>query len=62
MEQKQQFAAVQVGDLPPMPMQVVVSPVSTLRSVGALLGADWLSGRHVWVSWATDQLFVASTP
>ena len=58
----QSFASVQVAPLPPAPMDMVVAPIRTLRSIGALLGADWLSGRHVWVSWATDQLFVASKP
>ena len=56
----QDFAAVQVGALPAAKMEMVISPIRTLRSIGALLGADWLSGRHVWISWATDQLFVAS--
>ena len=56
----QGFASVQVGALAPAPMPMVVAPIRTLRSIGALLGADWLSGRHVWISWATDQLFVAS--
>lgn len=58
----QSFASVQVGALAPAPMPMVVAPIRTLRSIGALLGADWLSGRHVWISWATDQLFVASPP
>ena len=42
------------GDRPPPP------PLRrTLRSIGALLGTDWLVARHVWISWATDQIFVA---
>ncbi len=59
---EQSFASVQVAGLPPAPMDLLIAPVRTLRSIGALLGADWLSGRHVWISWATDQLFVASPP
>ncbi len=55
----QDFAAVQVGPLPAGKLAMLISPIRTLRSIGALLGADWLSGRHVWISWATDQLFVA---
>ena len=55
----QRFPAVQVGSLPAAPADLAVAPVRTLRSVGALLGADWLATRHVWVSWATDQVFVA---
>ena len=57
----QTFPSVQVGGLGPAPMAMMVAPVRTLRSIGALLGADWLAGRHVWISWATDQVFVEST-
>ncbi len=55
----QDFAVVQVGPLPAGNSAMLIAPIRTLRSIGALLGADWLSGRHVWISWATDQLFVA---
>ncbi len=55
----QRFPAVQVGSLPAAPADLAIAPVRTLRSVGALLGADWLATRHVWISWATDQVFVA---
>ena len=58
----QQFSSVGVGALPPAPLEMVVAPIRTLRSIGALLGADWLADRHVWISWATNQLFVASAP
>ncbi len=58
----QRFPAVRVGTLAAEPAELVVAPVHTLRSIGALLGADWLAGRHVWISWATDQVFVASGP
>ena len=57
-----QAFALQVGGFPPVTMELAVAPIHTLRSIGALLGADWLSARHVWISWATDQLFVASAP
>jgi hypothetical protein len=40
--------------------QHFIAPIRTLRSIGALLGADWLARRHVWISWATDQVFIAS--
>ena len=59
---EQSFATVQVGTLPAGPMTLVVAPVRTLRSIGALLGADWLATRRVWVSWATDQVFVGTPP
>ena len=55
----QHFPAVQVGNLPAAPAELAISPIRTLRSIGALLGADWLASRRVWVSWATDQVFVA---
>ncbi len=55
----QGFPSVQVGSLPAGPADLAVAPIRTLRSIGALLGADWLATRHVWVSWATDQVFVA---
>ncbi len=55
----QRFPAVQVGTLPMAPAELVICPIRTMRSIGALLGADWLASRRVWVSWATDQVFVA---
>ena len=54
----QHFPAVQIGDMQAAPADLVVAPIHTLRSVGALLGADWLAKFHVWISWATDQVFV----
>lgn len=56
---RQNFPSVQVGSLPTIALDAEIAPVHTLRSIGALLGADWLEARHVWVSWATDQVFVA---
>jgi hypothetical protein len=55
----QPFPAVQVGTLPSAPAAFAVAPIRTLRSIGALLGADWLAGRHVWISWGTNQIFVS---
>jgi hypothetical protein len=55
----QDFPSVQIGFLPAAPMSLEIAPVRTFRSLGALLGADWLGSHHVWISWATDQLFVA---
>lgn len=34
-------------------------PIRLTPIVDMLLGADWLSGRHVWISFNTRQLFVA---
>ena len=55
----ERFDWVQVGDLPAAPAALAVAPVETMRSLGALLGADWLAQHHVWISWSTDQLLVA---
>ena len=56
----QHFPAVQVGAMPANAADMKIAPVRTLRSIGALLGADWLGKWHVWVSWATNQVFVAA--
>ncbi len=37
----------------------VAAPVNILRSIDLLLGADWLRRQRVWISWATNQVFVA---
>ena len=58
----QHFASVQVGAAPASGMDLLVAPLRTLRSIGALLGADWLASRRVWVSWSTNQVFVADPP
>jgi hypothetical protein len=36
-----------------------VAPIRLTPIVDMLLGADWLAVRHVWISYATRQLFVA---
>ena len=59
-ERPQHFPAVQVGTMPPVTADMMIAPIHTLRSIGALLGADWLGKWHVWVSWATNQVFVAA--
>ena len=53
------FPALQVGSLAASAADMVVAPIHTMRSIGALLGADWLGQHHVWISWAPDQVFVA---
>lgn len=57
----QRFPAVRIGTLPASATDLVIAPIHTLRSIGALLGADWLATRHVWISWSTDQVFVAAS-
>jgi hypothetical protein len=54
---EQQFP-MQVGSLPPAETKLVVSSFHALRSVDMLLGADWMMTRRVWISWATNQVFV----
>ena len=55
---RRQVFTLQVGPLPAAPATLLVSPLHTLRSIDMLLGADWVAGRRVWVSWATGQVFV----
>ncbi|MEJ1977197.1 MAG: retropepsin-like aspartic protease [Acetobacteraceae bacterium] len=56
----QHFAAVRIGDETLPGMTMLVAPIHGLRSVDMLLGADWLRTRRVWLSWATNQVFVAA--
>ncbi len=55
---REQPFMMQVGSLKPAEAKLVVSPFHALRSVDMLLGADWLMTRRVWISWATNQVFV----
>jgi hypothetical protein len=54
------FSALRVGN------QVIdrpvfwVEPIRLTPFVDMLLGADWLAGRRIWISFATKQLFVAA--
>jgi len=38
------------------------APIRMAPFVDMLLGADWLTGRRVWISFATSQVFVAAGP
>ena len=49
---------LQVGGLPPAQTTLIIAPFHGLRSVDMLLGADWATSRHLWVSWTTNQVFV----
>ncbi len=54
------FAELRVGPVVmPNPM-LWVAPVHVVPIVDMLLGADWLRSRHVWLSFATKQIFVAT--
>ena len=39
-----------------------IGPVGIRPAVDMLLGADWLHGRRVWLSYATDTVFVSLRP
>lgn len=51
-------------DIGPVRFHNIVLEVAPLRvtDVGMLLGADYVSTRHVWLSYATEQLFVQRPP
>ncbi|MDT5320623.1 MAG: hypothetical protein QOD88_3145 [Mycobacterium sp.] len=56
---RHKFRSLRVGgQLIDAPM-IWVAPVRLAPIVDMLLGADWLAARHVWISYATRQLFVA---
>jgi hypothetical protein len=54
-----QFAALRVGPDTTHAPRMWVSQVRVVPIVDMLLGADWLQNRRVWVSFATQQLFVS---
>lgn len=56
---RHRFRTLEVGASVIDSPSVWVEPIRLTPIVDMLLGADWLSGRHVWVSFATRQLFVA---
>lgn len=55
---RRQDFTMQVGTLPAAKASMLVAPVRGLRSIDMLLGADWAGSRHLWISWATNQVFV----
>jgi hypothetical protein len=56
------FARVEVGGQRFDGQALWLGPIHLIRSVDMLLGADWLRGRRVWLSFATDTVFVTRTP
>jgi Aspartyl protease len=53
-----QFRAMLIGgETIPAP-RFLVAPIELSPITDMLLGADWLKGRRVWISYATHQLFV----
>lgn len=54
------FHSLRVGDRTEDDPVIWVSGVRLAPITDMLLGADWLSGQRVWISFATRQLFVAA--
>jgi hypothetical protein len=55
------FRSLQVGEETTDAPSIWVAPPIRLSPVAdMLLGADWLAGRHLWISYATAQIFVAT--
>ena len=54
------FGSLKVAGLTLVSPQVWVAPVRLTPIVDMLLGEDWLEGRRVWISYATQQVFVAA--
>ena len=58
---RHRFGALHVGGGVLDPPIFWVAPVRLNPIVDMLLGADWLAGKRVWISFATKQVFVAGT-
>lgn len=57
---RHRFAAMQVADQSVGSPTLWVEPTQLVPIADMLLGADWLLGRRVWISFATRQVFFAS--
>jgi hypothetical protein len=53
-----QSFSVRVGNMPAASATLLVAPIHSLPSIDMLLGADWVGSRRIWISWATDQVFI----
>ena len=54
------FGSLKVAGLTVVAPEVWVAPIRLTPIVDMLLGEDWLESRRIWISYATQQLFVAS--
>ena len=54
------FTVLRVGDQTTATPVIWVAPMQLMPIVDMLLGSDWLAKRHIWVSFATRQLFLAA--
>lgn len=53
------FRTLTVGSVTLINQILAVSPIQIRPASDLLLGADWLAGRRVWLSYATHQVFIA---
>jgi hypothetical protein len=53
------FRSLQLGGQAIASPVIWVAPVALRPVVDMLLGADWLTARRIWISFATHQLFVS---
>jgi predicted aspartyl protease len=56
---RHRFQTFQIGDEAVASSVLLVAPIQLSPTSDMLLGADWLLGRRVWISYSTNQLFVA---
>ena len=57
---RHRFRTLRVGATTTVSPQLWVEPIRLTPIVDMLLGADWLAGRHIWISYATAQVFLAA--
>jgi Aspartyl protease len=55
---RHRFATLSVAGPPTQLPEIWVAPAHLTPIVDMLLGMDWLMTRHVWISYATDQVFI----
>ncbi|HET7884207.1 MAG TPA: retropepsin-like aspartic protease, partial [Acetobacteraceae bacterium] len=55
------FSEMRIGPDVSRDPSLWIASVHVVPIVDMLLGADWLRSRHVWLSFATRQMFVATT-
>jgi predicted aspartyl protease len=55
---RHRFAEMRIGSQVMRDVALAVGPIRTLRIVDFVLGNDWLSRQHVWLSYTTTQVFV----
>jgi hypothetical protein len=56
---RHRFGTLRVGGQTMEQPLIWVAPIRLNPIADMLLGADWLAGREVWISYATRQVFIA---